>query len=399
MRLKTAAIAVSGALVVSSLAACSGSSSSSPTSSAVPIPSAVTPSDQIVLNNIQPNDGITPVVKFIKTATKSIDISIYEMDPNYKPLVNPLAAAVKKGISVRLSISRQLIGQPNPPEGNAVQIQKMQQFHVLGINAQLSRPEFHYAHEKAIILDAGTPQARVMVGDWNLQASYFGPGPYGPVGARGFAVLDTNTDDAAEIEANFVADFPPYQPWPASTRGSLVWSPSGPDFQPPGDSITALTGFVNGAQKTLDAYVAFTNVPSIMMNAVIARAKAGVKVRLVGNSSAFSSAEQLQQIKAAGIQVVFDPPGPKPGQTATMFVHGKTMVADAGLATEKAFVGSQNLFIDESLQSILELGTLVTNNPSIATLEATFDRDFAVSSPNQAPQPSPSAATSKPAGG
>jgi len=370
--LPQAKVAVAACVLIAvSIVGCSGGSISD---------KSITPSNQLVLHDVQPDDGIAPIVEFVKSARNSIDISVYAINPNYSVLVDSLVAAVKNGIPVRVSISRQLEGKENPESGNAVQVMKMLQLQGMGINAQLSRPEFQFGHEKVIILDAGTPQARALIGDWNLEEGYFGPSHFGPVGARGFGVLDTNLDDVAEISAYFNANFPSYQPWPEPTRGSLVWSPDAPKYQPRADSVTAFIQFINNAQRTLDIYVAFISTSQIVLSAIIERAKSGVVVRMIGNGSALKSTvstAQIKEISDAGIAIVFDPPAPN--DSATMFVHAKTIIADAGLPSQRAFVGSQNLFLSESLLSALELGAFITDDDSIAQLSSTFNRDFSVS--------------------
>ena len=115
----------------------------------------MTPAQDIVLNSIQPDAGVAPVVDFLNSATSSIDISTYRIDTSFTPVVDALKAAVARGVPVRISISRQLVGQDSPPAGNASQVQVADQFNAMGIQTQLSRPEFHYGHEKAIIIDAG----------------------------------------------------------------------------------------------------------------------------------------------------------------------------------------------------------------------------------------------------
>ena len=151
-------------------------------------------------------------------------------------------------------MSRQLIGGENPPEGNATQVQVVDALRAKGIQAELSRPEFHYGHEKSIVIDAGTPAAQAMIADWNLQQSYFGPSKYGPVGARGFAVVAADPDDVATVASYFDANWPPFTDWPANTRASLVWSPSGEGFDPVGNGVESLTDFLTNATKTLDVY-------------------------------------------------------------------------------------------------------------------------------------------------
>lgn len=392
--------------VTAVLAGCSASGSSGSSASPLPtdeMPTAsysppaddqVTPPGDIVLNDIQPDDGTAPVVEFINAATTSVDVSIYRIDSTFSPVVDALAAKAAAGIPVRVSISRQLVGADNPPEGNATQLGVVSDLQKLGIQAALSRPEFHYGHEKAIITDVGTPQAKALVADWNLQASYFGPNQYGPVGARGFGVVDTNPADVSMIASYFNANWPPYSPWPVSNRASLVWSPSGVQFQPVGNSVAALRSLMGGAKETLDIYAEYIEATSFMLPDVIAKAKSGVKVRVIANSSG-QSADTVKQLRDAGAEVVFDPTNAnQPG--GIMFVHAKTVIADGGKKDQQAFVGSQNQFLNESLEAILELGTLVKDGTSIDKIQQTFNDDFARSTQTQAP-PSPSATSPAPA--
>ncbi|TEX51221.1 MAG: hypothetical protein B7C55_06830, partial [Actinomycetales bacterium mxb001] len=307
--------ALAGLVVLTlGLAACTGGSTESSPSSSVEMPTAsyspppdaqVTPPELITLANVQPNDGIQPVIEFIESARRSVDISIYRIDSDFTPLIDALKRTVDRGVPVRISISRQLVGQPNPPQGNSQQIVVQQQLEALGIQVELSRPEFHYGHEKSIIIDAGTPEARAMIADWNLQASYFGPNQYGPVGARGMAVINSDPQDVATIAAYFDANWPPYAPYPVSTRASLVWSPSGIEYSPVGNSVAVLTDFINGAKTRLDIYAEYIQDNSFLIDMVIARAQAGIAVRIVANSSGQSPA-MVAKLRGAGIQIRFD---------------------------------------------------------------------------------------------
>ncbi|MEK9663046.1 MAG: phospholipase D-like domain-containing protein, partial [Candidatus Nanopelagicales bacterium] len=265
----------------------------------------MTPPEQVTLANVQPNDGIGPVVEFIDSAKTSVDISIYRIDSDFTAVVDAMARAVDRGVSVRLSISRQLVGQPNPPEGNAQQIQVAQDLRQRGIQVELSRPEFHYGHEKTIVVDAGTPGGVAMIADWNLQESYFGPNQYGPVGSRGMAVFDRDPQDVATIAAYFDANWPPYAPYPESTRASLVWSPSGIEYRPVGNSVQVLTDFVQDAKQTLDIYAEYIQDDAFLVPMVEERAKAGVRVRMIANSDG-QSPEMVSRLRAAGVEIRFD---------------------------------------------------------------------------------------------
>ncbi|MGI9197503.1 MAG: phospholipase D-like domain-containing protein [Candidatus Nanopelagicales bacterium] len=389
-------LVLAGLLVVNlGLAACASDPSSSTPSSSVEVPTAsyspppdaqVTPPELITLANVQPNEGIQPVIDFIESARSSVDISIYRIDSDFTPLIDALQRTVTRGIPVRISISRQLVGQPNPPQGNSQQIVVQQQLQAKGLQVELSRPEFHYGHEKSIIIDAGTPNARAMVADWNLQASYFGPNQYGPVGARGMAVLNSDPQDVATIAAYFNANWPPYAPYPVSIRSSLVWSPSGIDYMPVGNSVAVLTDFIRGARQHLDIYAEYIQDNSFLIEEVIGRAQEGVTVRIVANSSG-QSPQMIATLRGAGIQIRFDPIFE--GNTSDpMFVHSKTMFADVGTEDQAAFIGSQNTFINESPEAILELGVLVRNQETIERAFSYFEEDWSTASETQA-SPSP----------
>ena len=379
-------------LLILTTAACAGSTTATPspspttempTASYSPPPDVViTPEQDIELNNIQPDDGTTPVVAFINSATKSIDVSIYRIDADFTAIVDPLAAQAAKGLRVRVLISRQLVGQPNPPDGNADQVTTQQALEKLGIEVALSRPELHYGHEKAIIIDPQTPNGRAMIADWNLQASYFGPNQYGPVGARGMAVVDKNPEDVKLIAATFDANWPPYKPWPVSTRGSLVWSPSGIEYSPVGNGVAVLTEMFANTKSTLDIYAEYIQDNSFMLPKLIDVAKRGVKVRVIANSSG-QSPQIVQQLRDAGIDVRFDPHNAMQAPGSVMFVHTKTAISDGQTPEKTVFIGSQNQFLNESLESILELGVIVKNPSTIEKVKQTFETDWQSSTETQ----------------
>jgi phosphatidylserine/phosphatidylglycerophosphate/cardiolipin synthase-like enzyme len=395
MHLRGRATLVGIALVAVSLVGCTSSGGQATPSSTVEMPTAsyspppdamVTPPERITLANVQPNAGIQPVIDFIESARTSVDISIYRIDSDFAPLIDALARTVERGVPVRISISRQLVSQPNPPQGNSQQIVVQQQLQAKGIQVELSRPEFHYGHEKCIIVDAGTPDARAIIADWNLQASYFGPNQYGPVGARGMAVLNTDPQDVATISAYFDANWPPYAPYPVSSRASLVWSPSGVEYSPVGNSVAVLTAFIQGAKESLDIYAEYIQDDAFLVPMIIERAQAGVKVRILANSDG-QSPDMVSKLRGAGIEVKFDPI--YDGITSTpMFIHTKTMFADPGLPDQTAFIGSQNTFINESPEAILELGVIVKDPATIEEAHSFFDADWVTATDSQA-SPSP----------
>lgn len=378
VRLPTAVVTVGW--VIALLAGCSGgdSGAGSSTATATPPSSTGLPGDavrneSITLAMVQPDAGVAPVVAFIDAATTSIDLGTYEFDPNYAPIVDALLRAQQRGVRVRVLVSRTefpLTGkQENPGDVAALRSK--------GLNAALSDPQFSYYHAKVIIADAGTKSARVLLCDFNFAGGYFGRDPkYPKEGAtRGMALNVTDAADVAEISAYFDADWPPIRQWPPSVRPDILWSPSASSFTNPGNAQSAMLSFINGATKTLDIYEQQFPLESVLFEPLLAKAKSGVRVRIVGNTVGMDQ-RVADQLTAAGARIVYGPTDPA-GDGATMYIHTKTMVVDAGTAREVAYVGSINPFLNQSLQTERELGALVTDEASIDKIVAVFDRDFA----------------------
>lgn len=374
-----------GAVIALSVSACAQQGQSQPT----PTRSV---DSSITLAAIEPNDGPGPVIDFINGANKSVDVAMYEFYPTYKPVVDALLRAKKRGVAVRILLSRQIFGEP----ANNHNLKDRQTLLKLGLDTQLSRPEFSYSHEKTFIRDAGTAAARAMVADFNIKVDYFAyvPDPDEPfpgeMGTRGMAALVTDAADVANIAATFNADWPPYKAWPTSTRPNLVWAPGDPNYQPTGNAIAAIKSVITGAQKTLDVYAQALAYPSIMFQPLLDRAKAGVKVRIIGNVGGIND-QAAAQLREAGAQIVA---GPRLEQDSSKFlyVHTKTIVADAGTANQVAFLGSENPFLDQSIQSERELGVLLTDPTSISKVMDVFNGDFnrATQYPTHTPSPSAS---------
>ena len=60
-----------------------------------------------------------------------------------------------------------------------------------------------------------------------------------------------------------------------SNRASLVWSPSGIEYSPVGNSVAVLTDFIDNSKKTLDIYAETIQDDSFLLQHVADRAKAG----------------------------------------------------------------------------------------------------------------------------
>ena len=362
------------------LAACS---STPATTLPTPPPLQVERTGLITLESIQPEDGISAVTDFIDAARESVDIAVYQMDPSYSPLIEALTRAKDRGVRVRILLS----GTIYPPGSTNDNPRDVEILREQGFEAELSRPDFSFSHWKLLIIDAGTDTGKALICDFNLEAGYFGLDPQYPAegDTRGMAVLDTDPADVDMIARTFDADWPPYKPWPANDRPNLVWSPSNSTcdstscasaypLEPAGNSRDVMLSLIGNSRESLDIYAQALAEPSQLLTPLLDAANRGVKVRIVGNDGGINT-DALAKLKEAGAEVVINPTDPG-GDGRVMYIHTKTIVADAGTPEAIAYVGSINPFLDESIDTERELGVLLTDPTSIERILLIFDGDF-----------------------
>jgi phosphatidylserine/phosphatidylglycerophosphate/cardiolipin synthase-like enzyme len=280
------------------------------------------------------------IYSFINSATSSLDMTMYELEDT--TAVNDLIALKTKGVTVRVVLDRAHQSANNTAYTALTHA---------GIGVVWSPASFVYTHQKTITVD--DTETLILTG--NLTSQYYATG-------RDYGVFDTDTRDLAAIEKTFNADYAGTAITP--TDGDhLLWSPT--------DSRTRLLSIINAATKTLDIEeLEFSD--STVVNAIAARAKAGVKVRIVLETPA-DYASEVAAIKAAGGTVVgySDPNG--------FYIHAKAMVADYGLSTQEVEAGSMNIS-SNSLGSNRELGLILTGTgvaqSVAATIETTFTSDY-----------------------
>jgi phosphatidylserine/phosphatidylglycerophosphate/cardiolipin synthase-like enzyme len=285
--------------------------------------------------------GQPAIYDFINSATSSLDMTMYELEDT--TAVNDLIALKNKGVTVRVILDRQHKSANNSAYTALTNA---------GVGVVWSSASFVYTHQKTITVDA--TKSLVLTG--NLTSQYYATG-------RDYGVFTDDTRDVAAIEKVFNADYAGTSITP--TDGDhLLWSPT--------DSRSRLLSVINSATKTLDVEeLEFSD--STVVDAIAARAKAGVTVRVVLESPSSYSSE-VSEIEAAGGTVVgySDPNG--------FYIHAKAMVADYGLSTQEVEAGSMNIS-SNSLSNNRELGIILTGTgvaQSVATtVETTFNSDYA----------------------
>lgn len=271
---------------------------------------------------IQPDAGLTPVVKAIKKAKKTIDIVIFRMDRT--EIEKALRAAVDRGVLVRA-----LIAHTN--RGGDKTLRKLEQ-RLLECGATVSRtaddlPRYH---------------GKMMIVDGTLHVYGFNYTKLDIDKSRSFGVVTRNKRLVAEAMKLFEADNNRTVYEPGHRR--LVVSPE--------TSRQALTSFVKGATKQLLIYDEQVT-DNLVQRVLLERAKAGVEIRIIGKLE-----KKL--------------PGVKVRRLADLRLHVRAIVRDG----QEAFVGSQSLRKLE-LDGRREIGVVVNDSRIAKRIATVFETDWA----------------------
>jgi phosphatidylserine/phosphatidylglycerophosphate/cardiolipin synthase-like enzyme len=285
---------------------------------------------------ILPDQGESAIYSFINSATTSIDMTMYELRDT--TVVNDLISREKAGVQVRVILD----AAHTSVNGSAYSA-----LQAGGVGVTYSSSAFVYTHQKTITVDG----AESYISTGNLDSTYYST-------SRDYGVFDTNSADVAAIGQVFNADYAKTSITP-SDGADLVWSPA--------DSQTRLLALINGAQHSLDIEQEEFG-DSALVNAVVAAANRGVKVRVVvENPSSYTS--EINQVTAAGGTVTgySDPSG--------FYIHAKAIIADYGTPAAAVFLGSEN-FSDNSLNHNRELGLIISDPGVLTGVESAFSADF-----------------------
>ncbi len=288
-----------------------------------------------------PDQDHTAVYDFIDSATRSLDMTMYELRDT--TVVNDLVDREKAGVAVRVILDGA------HKSVNSAAYSTLQQG---GVGVTYSSSAFVYTHQKTVTVDGD--RSLIMTG--NLDSTYYS-------NDRDYAVFDSDAADAAAIEQVFDADYAKTSVTP-SDGDNLVWSPT--------DSQSRLLGLINGAQHSLDVEeLEFGD--TALVNAIVAAENRGVTVRVVGMDPSSYQSTFNEVVAAGGTVVTYSSSG-------GLYIHAKAIVADNGTSTAKVFAGSEN-FSDNSLNNNRELGLIIDDSAVLSGVEATFDTDFAGGTP------------------
>lgn len=269
---------------------------------------------------IEPDDGVAPLLAAIKNAKRSVDVAIFRFD---RPdLEKALKAAVSRGVKVNAFIAYSNRGG----EKNLRRLEM--RFLEGGMTVARSASDLLRYHDKIAVIDRST----LYVLSFNLTHMDIDH-------SRGFGIVTNNSKWVTEGIKLLEADCKrtPY------TCGLDTFVVS------PGNARKVLGNFLKRAHKQLLIYD-----PKIsdkeMMRILQDQRKAGVEIRLIGQTKADLPARKLSKLR----------------------LHTRTIIRDGG----QAFIGSQSLRTAE-LDSRREVGLIVRDAKVVKKLIETFESDWA----------------------
>jgi len=282
----------------------------------------------------QPAGGYTPIYHLITSATKTLDMTMYELVDTTAE--QDLASDARNGVTVRVILDG---GYEKSANTAAYDYLKDHGVHVVWASSA-----YAITHQKTVTADDST--SAIMTG--NLTSRYYST-------TRDFAIMDTDKDDVTAIEKVFDADFAHRSVTP-SDADHLVWSPT--------DSQSQILALINGAKKSLAIENEEMNDTTIT-SALEKAAKRGVDVKVTMTRDG-DAAEAFNELADARVHV-----RTYADDETTLYIHAKVIVADGA----KMFVGSEN-FSSSSLTKNRELGFLTTNGSMISTISSTLTSDY-----------------------
>ncbi|HVM76577.1 MAG TPA: phospholipase D-like domain-containing protein [Candidatus Paceibacterota bacterium] len=285
---------------------------------------------------VEPDDGIAPVINLIKSAKRSIDLVIYQLED--QTVESELVRAEGRGVAVRVILSTGYQGEPS-----AVNQDAFANLQNRNVPVRWAPDYFDLTHEKSMVIDGAT----ALIMSFNLVPVFY------PTG-RDFGIIDDDANDVAAMEETFNDD---WQGTGATASGgsALVWSPG---------SRSTLLALIASATESLELYNEEMADQEII-DALVAAALRGIHVDIVMTYSPEWKAAFQKLMHAGAVIKTYS-------AHAARYIHAKMIVSDGA----QAFIGSEN-FSATSLDRNRELGVIIANHDVIQSLMDVFGGDWA----------------------
>lgn len=279
---------------------------------------------------IQPGDGITALVRGIEKARKSVEVVIFRFDRT--ELERAMVNAAKRGVFVHA-----LIAYTN--RGGEKILRKLEmRFLAQGITVARTADDLVRYHGKMMIVD----RKELYLLAFNLTHLDIEH-------SRSFGVVTRNRQLVQEAGKLFDSD----------TRRQTYESGCANFLVSPVNARKQLAAFIRGAKKELLVYDLKIS-DRTMIRLLEERAKAGVRVRVIGKLTRRNSKIEVRKLQ--GVRL-----------------HARVMVRDR----KQVFMGSQSLR-ELELDGRREIGIVFRDPKVISKIAEVFDEDWRKGAPSKA---------------
>jgi cardiolipin synthase len=344
MRTSRIACVLVGAGLLAAVCGCGAAKSSTATTGAPSTP-ATTSSYTLIQ---EPQAGYQPIYKFISSATKTLDMTMYSLSDSKAEAA--LVADAKRGVAVRVLFDSDAAGGGG---GRPVNRAAYNDLKANGVSVKWSWPGVLW-HQKSIVRDG----AAVAVMTCNLYA------PYYPT-LRDYAVITDNPATVSGVEATFDADFantsipPTTGATPAGSQ--LIWSPG---------AQSGLVNLIRSARSGTTLYAEDEQLDSpAIEQALVAAAGRGVTVDLT-MTYAPAYVAGFKTLKTGGVHVNL-----YHGDTP-LYIHAKAISVN----DTTVYAGSSN-FTTAMTNDDRNAGLITTAPTVVRGITATMASDFAGATP------------------
>ncbi|MGA8102422.1 MAG: phospholipase D-like domain-containing protein [Candidatus Acidiferrales bacterium] len=285
-----------------------------------------------------PNQGLASTYAFIKSATKSIDMVMYELTDTTAS--GDLVTMGQNGVKVRVILDQNDEKSANTPAYNQLK-------GATNVSVVWANPKYEATHEKSIVVNDST----ALIMTYNLTSQYYST-------SRDFGVFDTDPNDVAAIETTFNADFV-YGTITPPDGDDLIWSPT--------NSGSSLLALINNSTTSLQVENEEMS-SSAIVSALGSAAKRGVSCTIIMTANSDYTSE-LNTLNSDGCKIATY------AETASLYIHAKVILADYGTSTAKVYIGSEN-FSTASLTENRELGLIISDPATMTSINTTLTSDY-----------------------
>ena len=290
---------------------------------------------------VQPDDGIAPILKTIETASRSLDIKMFQFtDP---VLIEAVINSHKRGVKVRVMLN------PSRFTGEHDNDEAFELFKKAKVPIKDTNPKYPITHEKSMVVDGR--QAFIMSLNW--APKYFGM-------TRDYGLVTNDPEEVAEVAGCFEADWNRTDFTPPSVS-NLIWSV--------GRSRQEVIDFISGAEKSLFIqHEKYVDTP-VIEALVHAKMKRGVKVHAMA-LPVHSLREFYRLDGIAGLRLLEDL-GINVHKLHGTHLHAKLILADKS----RALLSSFNIY-PKCFNERRELGIRFNDPLLIKRLVEIFKNDW-----------------------